>query len=156
MKVLAVTTVTAVALSACATSAPRVAVAPTSAAKPQKPIHGEVFLGVECPELNTIDCDTVEIVLVLDRPADRAVVSIAGHRKRLEPGARAERGGTRWWDATIPEMGLREPPFSLETDWRGEWSGRPQVRIPVRLQVHYPNGGAAFQVKRPTLAPVLC
>ncbi len=156
MKVRAITTVTVVALSGCGISAPPAGVAPTSAAKPQKPIHGEVFLGVECPEPNTIDCDRIEIVLILDRRANRAAVSIAGHRERLEPGEKTERGGARWWDATIPEVGLREPPFSLETDWRGEWSGRPQVRVPVRLQVHYANGDSAFKVKRPTLAPVLC
>ncbi len=156
MKVRAITTLAVVALGGCGISAPPAAIAPTGAAKPQKPIHGEVWLGVACPQTFTIDCDRVGIALRLDRPANRAAVSIAGHRARLEPGEKTERGGARWWDATIAEVGLREPPFSLETDWRGEWSGRPQVRVPVRLQVHYANGDSAFKVKRPTLAPVLC
>ena len=104
------------------------------------------YMGVACPEPNSIRCDRVGLAVWVERPASRVAASIAGRRVTLRTGAFGP--GRRSWQGFLRPAGLLDGPLRVRPD-RGRyfWEGRHSVFAYVRLAVRYRDGGSASGVQ---------
>ncbi|MGH2875276.1 MAG: hypothetical protein ACRDNJ_10180 [Solirubrobacteraceae bacterium] len=99
------------------------------------------FLGVSCPEPNSIACGRVGIGVHLSRRATLVVVRVAGQLVTLSPPS--PRPDDLWlgylFDAGLRHGSLfvRIPPTARR------WSGIPEIHAHVRVTAFFPNGRAA-------------
>jgi hypothetical protein len=110
-----------------------------------------VFLGVSCPEPNSIRCDTVRLSVSLREPAEAVRASIAGRSFPLELGeCLAPQGGRNFCGALHPAGLKGEGELAVNAD-DGRWIGNPPVRPEVLLIVRDRAGVVSTQRLRTQL-----
>ena len=96
-----------------------------------------VYVGVSCPEPNSIACDRVGVfVSTTDKP-DYVVATIDGHSLRLtDPGW--QRDGAASFEGFLQTPGLlHEGPLAVEATSSDRWVGDPPVSVRLELRAVY-------------------
>jgi len=101
------------------------------------------YLGVTCRPAGSTRCDSVGVDVVLRRDARAVTAWVGGRRLVLRtPGLHSGQAG-RDWVGYLDRVGFRRPgsPFYIRSSGgrRITWNGSAAVRLPVRLQVLYPD-----------------
>lgn len=109
--------------------------------RPEKLLRGAPYMGVACPQPNSIACDRVGLGLRLRQPAERVTATIAGQRLTLRPGDNPQNPRSSWQGFLQP-AGLLDGPLTVTPD-RGRyfWRGEHPVYAPVRITVEREDGG---------------
>ena len=123
------------------------------------------YMGVACPDPNTIACDRVGLSVVLRRPALAVQATIAGHTFSLDPDA-----PHHWHRIDDPNPDARAPTIAFAGYLRPaglrarlhvipdidptHWIGRNPVPAPlVRLRITQPDGPILSTHVRTRLSP---
>jgi hypothetical protein len=101
------------------------------------------YLGVTCSRPGSTRCDSVGIDLVLRRDARAVSAWVGGRRLVLRtPGLHNGEAG-RDWVGYLRRVGFGRPgsPFFAAPNGRNSrtWAGNPAIRLPVRLEISYPD-----------------
>ena len=93
------------------------------------------YLGVACPEANSLACDRVGLAVWLRRPGARVTATINGRPLRLHAGRRD--GRAAWYRGYLQPAGLLDGPLKVTPDrgrhfWQGSHPKDAFVRIEIR------------------------
>ena len=112
----------------------------TSKDAPPRPAHGaptgpveRVYLGVSCPQANSIRCDEVGLYVWLRRPARGVTARLAGQRLPLRKRAAPSIKPGTHWEGFLDNAGLDGGPIAVAANDRGRWFGEPDVWVRVQL-----------------------
>jgi hypothetical protein len=114
------------------------------------------YLGVRCPNSNTINCDTVGLAVELTKPAADLVATVAGHGVKMVT-RRGSGHGPRgsYFEGVLHPAGLTSSgPLKVQTDGpNGYWIGRHTPKVTVRVTAHYRDGTSASRTVIVSLRP---
>jgi hypothetical protein len=112
------------------------------------------YIGVSCPEPNSIRCDTVGLAVWLRKPARRLEATIEGRALAMRsPGDLVGPRG-RGWEGYLKPAGLIDGPLTVRPEeGRWYWTGRSPVHAVVRLTAHYRGGRKARTRVRVFVSP---
>ena len=108
------------------------------------------YLGVACPQANSIACDRVGLAVWLKHPAVRVVATIEGRPLRLHAGRPDGRGA--WYRGYLQPAGLLDGPLKVTPD-RGRWYWQGGHPKDARLHIVIRRAGGA--IDRTSLAVAL-
>lgn len=100
----------------------------------------EVYIGVACPNSNSVRCDRVGVAVRLrDRGARSLRVWVAGREVEMRStdsnGEPKRRQGHLYWEGYLQPAGLLDRPLhSLAESGRFRWEGRPSVAASIRIE----------------------
>lgn len=98
------------------------------------------FLGVRCPQPNSIACDRVGVGVHMSRAATLVVVQVAGRLVTLSPPNTPH---DNLWLGDLFAAGLRHGALTIHIPRRTDfWSGAPEVYPHVRVTAFLANGTA--------------
>ena len=104
------------------------------------PAINRVYLGVSCPEPNSIRCDTVRLSVSLHEPAQSVRASIGGRSFPLELGGCLPPQGGRNFCGPLHPAGLSGKGQLGVDAVGGRWIGNPPVRPRVLLTIRDRDG----------------
>ena len=120
--------------------------------------HGGAYMGVSCPEANSVSCDRVGLAVWLKEPAKTLVAEIEGRRLELVTPGEFVRGKGTGWEGHLQPAGLLDEggPLAVERE-PGQppdyWSGRTPIEAEIRLTATYADGRSASKTIRAPLHP---
>jgi hypothetical protein len=122
------------------TAVPAAAAAHPAGGAPALPARAP-YLGVACPQANSIRCDRLGLAVWLARPATAVSATIAGRPLRLHRGWAAGHGARAWTGYLQPAGLLGDGPLRITPD-RGRffWQGSHPKRVRVVVRVRGPGG----------------
>jgi hypothetical protein len=98
-------------------------------------------MGVACRVFYSLACDRVRLQAVLPASWEAHVrASIAGRAVPMHFFQADEPGATDVWNGVLRHARLQRPPFDIDPEVPGFWSGRQAPLIPVRIFATYPGG----------------
>jgi hypothetical protein len=100
-----------------------------------------IYLGVSCPEPNSIACDRIGVFISTHDKPDYLIATIAGRSVRLtDPGW--HRDGAASFEGFLQAPGLlHQGPLAVDPTPGDSWLGWPQVTTQVRVTAVYGNTG---------------
>jgi hypothetical protein len=109
-------------------------------ARGQRFLRRGPYLGVSCPQANSIACDRVGLQVWLKRSAARVTATINGQPLMLHAGGLGGRGPT-YWEGYLQPAGMLGGPLKVTPD-RGRyfWQGRHPKDARVVIAIHRRNG----------------
>jgi hypothetical protein len=91
------------------------------------------YMGVACHVFNSVACDRVRLQAVLPARWELHVrASIGGRAVRMHL-FEADESGWNVWEGQLRNAGLQRPPFDIDPEVPGFWSGRHAPLIEVRI-----------------------
>jgi hypothetical protein len=109
------------------------------------------YVGVACPEANSIACDRIGVAVWVRGPARAVRAVVAGRDVRLRPAWTDARG--RAWTGYVRRAGLRDGALRVPADGRGRWFGQEAPEVRVRVVVVRRTGVAAGVTRVVALRP---
>lgn len=100
------------------------------------------YLGVSCPQPNSIACDRVGLAVWLKRSAARVTAMVDGRALRLHAGGGGGRAPT-YWEGSLQPAGMLQGLLMVTPD-RGRhfWQGRHPKDSRVVIGIHWPDGSS--------------
>jgi hypothetical protein len=109
------------------------------------------YVGVACPQANSIGCDRVGVAVWVRGPARAVRAVVAGRAIRLRYAWSDDRG--RAWIGYVRQAGLRDGVLRVPADGRGLWFGRDAPAVRVRVVVVRRSGVALRLTRVVSLRP---
>lgn len=102
------------------------------------------YMGVSCPEPNSIACDRVGLAIWLREPAEAVTAEIEGRPLSL---AEAGAGGPTHFQGFLQPAGLRDGPLRVRTEGGARYTGRTPVEARVRVRVQRADRTESTELK---------